>query len=117
MSTTVGNNVDINNLNSFLNSEQHDAGQFYIQEVANFGSSYRANLDVYGGYADAKFKLNKLELVPGLRYEISDQVVINRNQQTPSIIEKTSNPASNLLPSFSAKYSATDKDIVRLVAS
>ncbi len=117
LSTSVGNNVDINNLNSFLNSDQHDQGQFYIQEVANFGSSYRANLDVYGGYADVKLKLNKLELIPGLRYEISNQNVVNRNQQTPSIIEKTTNPASNLLPSFIAKYNATDKDVLRFVAS
>jgi len=100
-----------------LNSEQHNEGQFYIQEVTNFGSSYKANLDVYGAYADVKLKLNKLELIPGLRYEISNQTVVNRNQQSPSIIEKTVNPASNLLPSFIAKYSASKKDVVRLVAS
>ncbi|MDX1349786.1 MAG: carboxypeptidase-like regulatory domain-containing protein [Putridiphycobacter sp.] len=117
LASTVGNNVDINDMNTYLNSEMHDQGQFYIQEVSNFGSSYRANLDVYGSYADVKLKLNKLELIPGVRYEISNQVVVNRNQQTPSIIERTANPATNLLPSFIAKYSASDKNVFRLVAS
>lgn len=117
LSSNIGDNVDIQNMNNYLNSEQHDQGQFYIQEVSNFGSSYRANLDVYGGYADIKLKMNKLELIPGFRYEISNQVVVNRNQQTPSIIEKTSNPASDLLPSFIVKFSASKIDVVRLAVS
>ncbi|MFK8037727.1 MAG: TonB-dependent receptor plug domain-containing protein [Crocinitomicaceae bacterium] len=117
LSANVGNNVDIDNMNNYLNSEQHDQGQFYIQEVTNFGSSYRANLDVYGGYTDVKFKINKFELIPGLRYEVSNQTVVNRNQQTPSKIEKTDNLGSNLLPSFIAKFSASKKDVVRFVSS
>lgn len=117
LASNVGNNVDINNMNLYLDSTQHDNGQFNIQEVANFGSAYRATLDVYAGYADVKFKFNKLEVIPGLRYEVANQVVINRNQQTPSVIERTANPATNLLPSFIAKYSATDKDVFRFVAS
>ncbi|MFK8045602.1 MAG: TonB-dependent receptor plug domain-containing protein [Crocinitomicaceae bacterium] len=117
LSSTIGNNADIENLNNYLNSEQHNEGQFYIQEVTNFGSSYKANLDVYGAYTDVKLKLNKLELIPGIRYEMANQSVVNRNQQSPSIIEKTTNPATNLLPSFIAKYSASKKDVVRLAAS
>ncbi|MFD1551204.1 TonB-dependent receptor plug domain-containing protein [Putridiphycobacter roseus] len=117
LASTIGDNVNIDNMNAYLNNEQHDNGEFYIQEVSNFGSSYRANLDVFGTYADAKFKFNKLEIIPGARLEISEQTVINRDQQTPSVIEKTSNPSTNILPSFIAKYSATDKDIVRFVAS
>ena len=117
LASTVGNNVNINNMNVYLNDEQHDNGEFYIQEVSNFGSSYRANLNVYGAYADAKFKFNKLEIIPGARFELSEQSVINRNQQTPSIIEKTNNPSSNILPSLIAKYSASEKDVIRFVAS
>ncbi len=117
LASTVGNNVNINSMNSYLNSTQHDDGQFYIQEVANFGSSYRAMLSVVGAYADAKFKLGDLEVIPGVRYEISNQSVVNRNQQTPSIIERTALDNAILLPSFIAKYSASKKDIFRLVAS
>ena len=118
----VGNNVDINNMDSYLNSNQHDSGQFYIQEVANFGSSYRAILDVIGGYVDAKFKVNDLEIIPGVRYEFSNQSVVNRNQQTPSIIEKTINNSGVFLPSFITKYTKSyedsyKKDVFRFAAS
>src|SRR5688500_7544745 len=32
-------NVNIYDINSYFNSEMHDNGEFYISEVANFGSS------------------------------------------------------------------------------
>jgi len=117
LASSVGNNVDINNMDAYLNSEQHDDGQFYIQEVANFGSSYKANLDVIGAYMDAKFKINKFELVPGVRYEMSNQLVLNRNQQTPSIIESTPNNNNVILPSFIAKFEPNDEDVFRFAAS
>ena len=34
-----------------------------------------------------------------------------------TIIEKTNNPSSNILPSLIAKYSASEKDVIRFVAS
>lgn len=117
LASSIGNNVDMNNMNAYLNSVEHDSSKFYIQEVSNFGSSYKAELSVFGSYLSAKFKLKKLELIPGLRYEISNQTVINRNQQSPSIIEKTTNNNNNLLPSLIAKYTANDNNIFRMVMS
>jgi hypothetical protein len=117
LASTYGSNANVNNMSNYLSSAEHDNGQFYIQEIPNSASSYRANLSVYAGYFDAKFKFNKLEIVPGLRTEISNQTVINRNQQVPSIIEKTDNNSIDILPSFIMKYSLTDKDVLRLVGS
>ncbi len=104
-------------MDTYLNSEEHDNGQFYIQEVSNFGSSYKANLNVFAAYADFKLKINQLELVPGLRYEASTQSITNRDQQTPSIIEKTINNQAVLLPSFIAKLTLSDKNVIRLALS
>ncbi len=111
------NNVDIYNVNSYLNSDLHDQGEFYIQEVSNFGSSYTANLNVLSAYTDLKIKFNKWEIIPGIRYESGYQSVVNRNQTTPSEIDKTTLLSNNILPSFITKYSLSDDQILRVVAS
>jgi TonB-dependent receptor len=112
-----GDNVDIYAMDNYLNSEQHDEGQFYIEELANFGSAYTAKLDVMSAYADVKFRLNKLEIIPGARFESGYQSVENRNQQSPINIDKTILASNVILPSLITKYSASEKDIFRLVAS
>lgn len=113
----LGDNLDIYAVNDYLNSEMHDQGEFYIQEVANFGSSYLARLDVTSFYTDVKFKLNKWQLIPGVRYESGVQTVENRNQQSPSNYEKTILLSDAILPSLITRFDATDKDVFRFVAS
>jgi TonB-dependent receptor len=113
----VGDNVDIYNMNSYLNTTMHDEGQFSISEVANFGSSYLAQLDVVSVYSDLKFKLNKWQIIPGLRYENGSQTVENRNQQSPSKYEKTILLSNALLPSLITRFDANEKNVFRFVAS
>ncbi len=113
----IGDNVDICNMNSYLNTTMHDEGQFSISEVANFGSSYLAQLDVVSVYSDLKFKLNKWQIIPGLRYESGSQTVENRNQQSPSKYEKTILLSNALLPSLITRFDANEKNVFRFVAS
>lgn len=117
LASTVGNNVDIYNIDNYLNSTQHDEGQFTIQEVANFGSSYLAQLDVTSFYTDIKFKLNRWLIIPGVRYESGVQTIENRNQQSPSEYEKNILLSDAVLPSLITKFDATDRDVFRFVAS
>ncbi|MBI3136189.1 MAG: carboxypeptidase-like regulatory domain-containing protein [Bacteroidetes bacterium] len=111
------NNVDIYQIDSYLNSEVHDNGEFYISEVSNFGSSYIAELNVMSAYADVKFRLNKWEIIPGARFENGYQMVLNRDQTAPSEIDKTILIGGVLLPSLITKYTISEKDIVRFVAT
>lgn len=112
--------VDIYATDQYFTNENHQAGLFYITELSNFGSSYVADLSVMGAYADVKFRLNKLEVIPGIRYESSFQRVLSRDQQSPSVLNNTivpTTPLQGLLPSFIMKYQKDDKNIFRFVAS
>lgn len=113
----IGDNLDIYNMDSYLNSTMHDEGQFNISEVANFGSSYLAQLDVVSFYTDIKFKLNKWQLIPGIRYESGAQTVENRNQQSPSSYEKTILLSDAFLPSLITRFDANQNNVFRFVAS
>ena len=62
-------------------------------------------------------RLNKLEIIPGARFENGYQSVENRNQQSPINIDKTVLNSNVLLPSLISKFTASDKNIFRLVAS
>ncbi|NOQ72402.1 MAG: TonB-dependent receptor plug domain-containing protein [Crocinitomix sp.] len=117
LATDLGDNLDIYNMDSYLSSTMHDEGQFSISEVANFGSSYVAQLDVMSFYSDIKFKLNKWQIIPGLRYESGAQTVENRNQQSPSSFEKTILLSDALLPSLITRFDANEKNVFRFVAS
>ena len=112
--------VDIYNTDEYFSNENHQSGLFYIDELSNFGSSYVAEQIVMGAYVDARFRLNKLEITPGIRFENAYQSVFNRNQTVPSEFNNTIVPndaLQGLLPSLILKYSATDKDVFRFVAS
>ncbi|MEO9532334.1 MAG: TonB-dependent receptor plug domain-containing protein [Crocinitomicaceae bacterium] len=112
--------VDIYNTDEYLSNESHQAGLFYIDELSNFGSSYVAEQSVLGVYVDAKFRFNKLEVIPGFRFENGYQSVFNRDQVTPSQFNNTIVPSDiteGMLPSIILKYSATEKDVFRFVAS
>ena len=112
--------VNIYATDDYFTNENHQAGLFYIDELANFGSSYLAELSVVGFYADAKFRLGKLELIPGIRYESSFQRVFNRDQQSPSQYNNTivpTTPLQGLLPSLISKYQIDDKNLFRFVVS
>lgn len=113
----VGNNVDIYNMNEFLNSDRHELGQFSIDEVVNFGSSYVAQQQVTGFYSDIQMRFNKFHIIPGVRFESGYQSVENRNQQTPSEYEKNIILSNDILPSLITRFNATDKDVFRFVAS
>ncbi len=113
----VGNNVDIYNMNEFLNSDRHELGQFSIDEVVNFGSSYAAQQQVTGFYSDIQMRFNKFHIIPGVRFESGYQSVENRNQQTPSEYEKNIILSNDILPSLITRLNATDKDVFRFVAS
>ena len=106
LASTLGDNVNIYDIDALLNSDVHDQGQFNIQEVANFGSSYLARLDVTSFYSDLKMVLNRWTLIPGLRYESGTQSVENRNQQSPSIYEKNILLSNVLLPSLITRFDA-----------
>ena len=117
LANNVGNNVDIYEIDEFLNSDRHDQGEFNVQEVANFGSSYIAQLEVASVYTDVKFKLNRWQIIPGVRFESGFQSVENRNQQSPSILEKNILTSDVLLPSLITRFDATTNDVFRFVAS
>lgn len=118
LGSNIGDNLDIYNIDNYLNSEIHDKGEFYIQEVANFGSSYVAKLDVSSAYADMKFRLKNLELIPGVRYENGYQSVENRNQQSPINLDKTVLLSNDFLPSLLTKLAFNnDTNIFRFTAS
>ncbi len=117
LASTLGDNVNIYDIDAYLNSDVHDQGQFTIQEVSNFGSSYLARLDVTSFYSDLKMVWNKWTLIPGLRYESGTQSVENRNQQSPSIYEKNTLLSNVLLPSLITRFDATQRDVFRFVAS
>jgi TonB-dependent receptor len=110
-------NINIYDIDAYLNSEIHDEGGFYIQEVANFGSSYRADLLVSSFYGNLKMKFGKLEIIPGVRYESAYQSVTNRNQQSPSDIDRTVVEQGSLLPSFISKLQMGEKNLMRFVFS
>jgi len=112
--------IDIYNSSEYFSNDNHEAGLFYIDELSNFGSSYLAEQNVLGVYGDAKIRLNKLEVIPGIRYENSFQRVFNRNQTVPSEFNNTivpTDPLQGLLPSLIMKYNHSDKDVFRFVAS
>lgn len=112
--------VDIYNTEEYLSNENHQAGLFYIDELSNFGSSYLAEQNVLGAYVDAKFRFNKLQVIPGVRVENGYQRVLNRDQTTPSEFNNTIVPndiVDGILPSLILKYEASEKDIFRFVAS
>jgi len=117
LATTIGNGLDIYNMNAYLNDTKHEEGQFRIEEVANFGSSYLAELEVVSFYSDLKFKWNKWMVIPGVRFESGSQSVENRNQQSPAKLEKTIILSDVILPSLITKFDATNKDVFRFVAS
>jgi len=112
--------IDIYNTDYYLSNENHQAGLFFIDELSNFGSSYVAEQSVLAGYVDAKFRFNKLEIIPGVRVEHAHQSVLNRDQVTPSQFNHTVVPndiAEGILPSLIMKYSHSEKDVFRFVAS
>lgn len=112
--------VDIYNTDAYFSNENHTGGLFYIDELSNFGSSYLAEQTVMAGYLDAKFRFNKLEVTPGIRFEDAYQRVYNRNQTVPSEFNNTIVPndaMQGLLPSLILKYNASEKDVFRFVAS
>jgi TonB-dependent receptor len=112
--------IDIYNTDYYLSNENHQAGLFFIDELSNFGSSYVAEQSVLAAYVDAKFRLNKLEVIPGVRVEHANQSVLNRDQVTPSQFNHTVVPndiAEGILPSLILKYSHSEKDVFRFVAS
>ena len=112
--------VDVYATDDYFTNENHQAGLFFIDELANFGSSYLAELSVLGFYGDAKFRLNRLEVIPGIRYENSFQRVFNRDQTSPVNFNNTIVPTSllqGLLPSLILKYSKDERNVFRFVAS
>lgn len=117
LATTYINQVDIYDINQYLNSEMHDEGQFTISEVANFGSSYLARLDVTSFYADLKLRLNRWTFIPGARYENGTQSIENRNQQSPSIYEKNTLLSNVVLPSLITRFDVSKNNVFRFVAS
>lgn len=117
LATTFVNQVDIYDINQYLNSEMHDEGQFTISEVANFGSSYLAQLDVTSFYADLKLKLNRWTFIPGARYESGTQSIENRNQQSPSIYEKNTLLSNVILPSLITRFDLSKDNVFRFIAS
>lgn len=117
LAASLGDNVNIYDMDAYLNSDVHDQGQFTIQEVANFGSSYLARLDVTSFYSDLKMVLNRWTLIPGLRYESGTQSVENRNQQSPSIYEKNTLLSNVILPSLITRFDASQRDVFRFIAS
>lgn len=110
-------NIDINNFDSYITDQVHDEGGYIVDEVVNFGSSYVADLQVTSAYADLKYSGKRLHIIPGVRFESGYQSVTNRNQQSPSEIDRTILNSNALLPSLITKYDLSEKDVLRFVMS
>lgn len=84
---------------------------------------YSATLDVYAGYVNTSFQINKLSGNVGVRYE-KDKIKVDWNvanytnpKTGTSRVGSISNNYNNVLPAINLKYQLTDKSALRFAAS
>lgn len=106
----------IDNLDeALLNESLYDSGDLIIRERKP--DIYNATLDVYGGYLDAGFELDKLSGNAGLRYE---KDLINVDWDVANYVGRKgniSNDYDNVLPALNLKYQLNEKNSFRLATS
>lgn len=125
--------TDVNNLNSVFtpaNLNLTSGGIYEIKVINSFpglsntnrpGSAentYKGNLDLFAGYANAEIKTGKWLIVPGIRVESFDQSINydvinlgNNGNSTASAYENF------ILPSVNIRYALTEEQNLRLSAS
>ncbi len=106
----------IDNLDeAFLDLSKYNTRELVLREAKP--DLYNADLNVYAGYLNADFSMDKLSGTVGARYEM-DQIdvqwdVANYVGRTGSI----SNDYTNILPALNFKYQLSEKSSLRLAAS
>ncbi|WP_298416980.1 TonB-dependent receptor [uncultured Kordia sp.] len=125
--------ADVNNLNNVFtpsNLNLTSGGIYEIKVINTFpglnntnrpGSAentYKGNLDLFAGYADAEIKTGKWLIVPGVRFESFDQSIAydvinlgNNGNSSRSAYENF------ILPSLNVKYALTEEQNLRFSAS
>ncbi|MCW3807922.1 TonB-dependent receptor [Plebeiibacterium marinum] len=79
--------------------------------------NYSANLDVYAGFLNATFQMNKLSGSLGVRYE-KDELDVNWDVTNyVGRIGSISNSYDNILPALNLKYQLSEKGALRFAAS
>ncbi|WP_321369006.1 TonB-dependent receptor domain-containing protein [uncultured Draconibacterium sp.] len=106
----------IDNLDeALLNRDLYDNGELIIREGTP--DLYNAQLDVYAGYVDASFEVEKLSGAVGVRYEY-DQIDVDWDVTNyVGRLGSISNQYNNILPALNLKYQLTEKSSLRLAAS
>lgn len=106
----------IDNLDeALLNDALYQNGTLVIRDRKP--DLYTANLNVYAGYINAGFDLEKLSGTIGLRYEL-DQIDVDWDVGNyVGRIGKISNDYNNILPAINLKYQLTKKSSLRFAAT
>lgn len=110
--------VDVFNPDFYINETSHDAGLFTMQEALNPASKYVATQNINAVYSFLDYNItNKFELIAGARLEISEQIILYKDQTQPDFDRKKILASNDILPSLILKYQPNDTNIVRMSVS
>ncbi|MFB6342031.1 carboxypeptidase-like regulatory domain-containing protein [Saccharicrinis sp. FJH62] len=105
--------VDISNPDAYFGPQIFDR----VKSNTNDGMGYDGNLNIYSGFVDFVYNLNRLTINAGLRTEYSGMEIISNTNRINN--NETSYSFSNLdlFPVLNLKYSVNDKSNVRFAVS
>ena len=102
----------IDNIDGALNLENLRSNQYVVSENPNSSRFVEGELSVYGIYSNAELNFGQFTLVPGIRFEQSNQETFYRLRT----IDRVSDPfqvaeidKSYILPSLSVRYRLNDQ--------
>ncbi|WP_347838995.1 TonB-dependent receptor domain-containing protein [uncultured Draconibacterium sp.] len=106
----------IDNLDEALLDESlYQSGDLILRD--RLPDTYNASLNVYAGFVDAAFEINKLSGSVGVRYEM-DKIEIDWDVANyVGRIGSTSKDYNNILPALNLKYQLSENSSLRLAAS
>lgn len=108
--------ASIDNLDeALMNNSLYSNNSLIIRERNE--DTYNATLDVFAGYLNAGFQIDKLSGTVGVRYEKDEMEIDWDVANYVGRIGSLSNDYNNVLPSLNLKYQLTDKSALRLAAS
>ena len=101
--------VDISNPDAYLGTEIFNR----VKSNTNDGMGYNGSLDIYSGFVDFVYNLNRLTVNAGLRTEYSSMEIISNTNKINN--NETSYMFDNLdlFPVLNLKYSINDKSNMR----
>ncbi len=113
--------INFNELDALFTDANYQAGQYsYLDANADGSSQASADRLIHAAYAYADLNLGRrLKVVPGIRLEYTDQMVLYKRLGTPFSAAYKEAPLQevNILPALNVKYDVTDQHALRFAAS